>query len=730
MVERPLSLIGLTAFVCLFIISGSTTLVPAWIVLFSSIAILIPALILLKRTDKKLFFSSLATISISCLAFSLLFITVSKTEYSSAMNLVSSDTNEIKAKIISNPEISGGRYYYILKLSELNNQPFEGKLRYLSNERLSLEPHSELVINTLEIYPLGKTDSIWHVSRKAQGLYIGAYGEIQSATSPASKNLHYYILKLQNYISNTIMKTIPGQEGALLLGLLLGNTDHINHSNYANSKITGITHLFSVSGLHVSLWSLFVAFLLKKTGLKNRSQKIISMGFLFFIVALTGFTPPALRAGIMLCTLFMGDLILKDADALNSLGLALLIMLIINPFSARNISLILSFSAALGILLFTARIEGFFRAKLKKLPLKHGKKAISMLIPSLAVSFSVIISSLPWMIYFFGAVSIIAPLANLFVILPSSVAMVLTGLALFFSPIKFIFQPLITLAGLVSKYIINITGLLSKISGALINIDNTLLLFSLAAAVFIGLFLFKLGHKKKILQRSYLLFIALLLSTNLIYTLVPTRHININLAELGNNSAIIFSQNNKHGLVACGGTENSLAFALSSQNIHKLDFLLIPRDQETESGAADKIIKDFSPKRMIASSECVGNPNISNKNIDFQNSSNCSMLDNINFAYHNDSDFSAVKLKCNNVDVLICFLPASDFLKMPSHWQTADILICRAALPESLDSSQFRHIFISTDSKRNFNEAENVLTTFEHGNINIKITSHGEIKFK
>ncbi|MDR1629755.1 MAG: ComEC/Rec2 family competence protein [Oscillospiraceae bacterium] len=726
MAERPLALIGLAAFICLFLLGGASSLLPAWLVLALSVPSAALAFFLIRKTGKKRLFAIAAAIVISCSAFSLLFIVHTKTDYQNALSAVSQNS-VIKAKIISNSEESDGRYYYILKTSEIGSSHLGAKIRYLSHEKLDYEPYTTLVINAKEIYSLGGTEPVWQIAWKADGVFIGAYGDIQSAAPPEQKSPFYYILKLQVYITEIVMQTLPSQPGAVLLGFLIGNVDFIDNATYASTKITGITHLFSVSGLHVSLWSLFLASLLKKTGLNVRVRSLLCIGFVVFLVTLTGFTPSAARAGIMMLLVFVGELIFKETDSLNSLGFAMIVLLLITPFSARSISLILSFFAALGILLIAPKAEQYLEKRTDRWRSKPCKRAVRLVSPSLCISLGVTLATLPWMVYSFGAFSVIAPIVNLLVVLPSSAAMVLTGLAVLSSPVEFLFYPVITLAGLIAKYILEVAALLAKVPGALIKVEPFLLVFSLAAAMLAAWIFYKNKKTAHFFRPAYGLFALILIVSNLAYTLVPTSRVTLTVPSIGNGSALIVSQNNKSALLACGGSPRNTVFALTSQNIYRLDFLLIPRAQPTESSAAEQILNDYSPAAVLASEELLPQKSVFDEAIRFADTANETILETISLTYQNSAGFSAILLKCNGKKILVTFLPASDFSAMPSEWKSADLLIARAAVPESLDPSRFGAIIVSTAAQA-APLPQNAVSTALHGAVRIDIAKNGTIK--
>ena len=119
-----------------------------------------------------------------------------------------------------------------------------------------------------------------------------------------------------------------------------------------------LTPLFAVSGFHLSLWTAMIFTFTEH--LRGRMRLFGNLGALLFVIffmALTGFTPSVMRAGAMMLIFILSKIINQQADSLNSLCLALTVLLLTNPFLASSISLQLSFFATLGIISFASPLN-------------------------------------------------------------------------------------------------------------------------------------------------------------------------------------------------------------------------------------------------------------------------------------------------------------------------------------------------------------------------------------
>ncbi len=227
------------------------------------------------------------------------------------------------------------------------------------------------------------------------------YGKFN--TTPIKLSSESTIRHTRQKITHNLVQRYPF--GHYLSALSVGITKHLATEDWDNLRKTGTIHLVSISGLHLSLTA-FYAFVIFRilAGLigfkKVPPYKIAALSSI--IVAwsyaiLAGLSLPTTRAAIMFSLTMIALLINRPIFSLQGVSVALLVILTLNPLSVLQPGFWLSFIAVI-ILVLSAKI---FTSPLKVILLTQ--LTISMLLIPLTASF-------------FGEISIISPLINLFAI--------------------------------------------------------------------------------------------------------------------------------------------------------------------------------------------------------------------------------------------------------------------------------------------------------------------------
>ena len=103
----------------------------------------------------------------------------------------------------------------------------------------------------------------------------------------------YYKMK------NNIYKNIKGLKSEKYLRtFLLGDKSLLDDKTEESYRTLGISHLFAISGMHITFLSGLILSILKKLKVEENKRYYITISFLLFYLLLLGFSPSVLRAVI------------------------------------------------------------------------------------------------------------------------------------------------------------------------------------------------------------------------------------------------------------------------------------------------------------------------------------------------------------------------------------------------------------------------------------------------
>lgn len=218
---------------------------------------------------------------------------------------------------------------------------------------------------------------------------------------------------------------LPEREAALINGLVLGQKT-ADKEFLTALKNTGTIHILVVSGANLTMVAGFMSQMLKRFGKKQ--SLAVSLVVIWFYALLTGMNPPVVRGIIMVSFAMLAELLGRQRWSVYGLGLAAVIMLMLNPGYLTDISFQLSFAATLGIVLLNSPLVILFLGLVARLPrtLAIFARPIG---EGLAATLAAQLFVDPLILVYFHTFSVIAPLANILVF-PVVLYLTITGLIL------------------------------------------------------------------------------------------------------------------------------------------------------------------------------------------------------------------------------------------------------------------------------------------------------------
>ena len=215
-------------------------------------------------------------------------------------------------------------------------------------------------------------------------------------------------LKVSSKIEDKIDESSLGNSSkGLIKALVLGRKDGIPDRLMDSFSDSGIMHLLALSGLHIGILTVILTFLLRPLKLIKRGKLIRSfvvVGLLWYYAYITGFSSSIIRATIMFSIIVIGHGMRREVNIYNSLAIAALVLLIINPNYLFDVGFQLSFSAVIGIVWIFPMLNKLWRPRSKVV-----RYVWSLLIVSIAAQ----IATFPFTVFYFHKFSGLFFVANI-----------------------------------------------------------------------------------------------------------------------------------------------------------------------------------------------------------------------------------------------------------------------------------------------------------------------------
>ena len=375
--------------------------------------------------------------------------------------------------------------------------------------------------------------------------------------------------------------------------------------------------MLAVSGSHITYIISAFSILMEKKN--KRITKILTIIFLIFFMALTGFTASVVRASIMGILILTAGLVHRKSDTINNLGISSLIILICNPYTIIDAGFWLSFAGTMGIILLEEPINSYFQKfKICKI------KPISWIINSFTITFAANIIIIPIMAYMFSTFSMTFWISNILAA-PVMEFVTIYGFLMYF--ISIFLLPLAKFLGIILNFSLNslikIAEITSLIPGSSIYIKTPYLLECII--YYLILFLIfnwkrikeKLENNKileKIKKNSYKYISIILISIILTNTISNKifQEIKIYFVDVGQgDSTLIQTIEGKNILIDGGGSEfgsfdvgeSILLPYLLDRRITTIDYLMISHFDSDHIGGVFAILENLEVKNIIISKQ-------------------------------------------------------------------------------------------------------------------------------
>jgi competence protein ComEC len=212
--------------------------------------------------------------------------------------------------------------------------------------------------------------------------------------------------QLRRGAGDRLAQMLPQPQAGLGAAILVGLRDVVPREVAADFRTAGLSHVVAISGWHVAIVAGVISALL--AGLSRRRRSVLLVVAIGIYALLAGGAPSVVRASLMASVVLLARESGRRGQAAAALGLAVLVMLLVDPSVVGEVGFQLSVTATFGLLCWATPLGEWLRA--------HTPRAIpGWLLDTLAVSLAAQAATLPLVLLHFGRLSLVAPAANLLV---------------------------------------------------------------------------------------------------------------------------------------------------------------------------------------------------------------------------------------------------------------------------------------------------------------------------
>lgn len=315
---------------------------------------------------------------------------------------------------------SGSFYGEIIENGERKPLPKNVKAEFFVGEEEDLSEGSFFVLRgtlySISPYYDGRTDA----SLISEGVGFGF--RVKEVVS-VGKNLPDFAGRFRNYVRETLAENASPRSAGVIRAMILGEKEGLSSERRNDYRVTGLAHLFSVSGLHVGFLAVICDFVGRRIFRRKRIVgKIVGIIILWAYVGICGFPSSAVRAAVMATTV----IILRPkrrADAVSSLCTAAAVLFLISPSSLFSGGCLMSFSAVSGIISFSSLFSELFRKKV-------GNKRLKRVLTAFCVSLGASVGTFPFVWSYYGEISLLSLPVNMLAVAAMTAVFVLSAVFL------------------------------------------------------------------------------------------------------------------------------------------------------------------------------------------------------------------------------------------------------------------------------------------------------------
>ncbi len=361
---------------------------------------------------------------------------------------------------------------------------------------------------------------------------------------------------INEFLDGIIKDNFSDRVHPVISALLLGNRELLSRDTNRDFVRLGIVHILSLSGMHVSIIVTMLGFALSKTSLPSSIQFILISVIVVLFVGISGFSEPAIRAGLMQILFFASCIFWSIPEKITTLFVTVALICAFSPYLIFSLGLLLSFLAMLGCMLSSRliyRTKIIYRAR---------NKFLRFCFLTFCTTTCVTFLCLPFTYLYFGSFSLASVLANIILVPIINIIIYLVPFIFILLPIRFISNVFIYFCQIICDFVLDVCAYASSLKNLLLPIISDAQLVGAILLCASVLLLFILP-RKRIKASLYVLAVSLAVFSIATVMLFISRNNNtyISAYSYSKNDVVCIEEENKLTVIDISNHSKSSFFS-------------------------------------------------------------------------------------------------------------------------------------------------------------------------
>ncbi len=440
-----------------------------------------------------------------------------------------------------------------------------------------------------------------NASLHGDGVFLAGEVELVLSTAPPTPEMFEVWSDTLRYgFVEGLYETLPYEQAVFSAGVCVGDVSALSTDLVTDFRKSGLAHLTVVSGLHMTILSGAVQSLFRHLRMRRGVATVITLSSIWLFMLMVGFSVSVIRAAVMLHCLLLGGVFRRRADSRTSLSVALLLILLQNPYAVCDVGFLLSFASTWGlIVLVPLWNKGVclcsFIAK---------RPWIQKLLQPIGCSLAAMVFTAPICAKVFGTLTLLSPLANLLtgwpiaVMLPSAF---LGGILYQLPLLRICAAPCLWVAGTLARCVMAVARWVASMSISVLQIRHMVWLLLLTLFPFALCWAVKLYGKRGAI-RILAVNAVVAVSLGFAFAAYLHRNVSIRVADAGYSTVVVIETATVTAAVISGENEYAYRHArwyLSRCGVDALDVLVITDSSKKSYAALPELLKTIPAKTVV-----------------------------------------------------------------------------------------------------------------------------------